>query len=81
MVVDGQGTDDGCLTNGDRWSMVKERRSMRSFQKVTVEAYKKVTVLVRLLSSCLVLGVPNGVEGKVSCSGRCRCHGWSMIDG
>jgi len=50
--------DDGCLTNGDRWSMVKERRSMRSFQKVTVEAYKKVTVLVRLLSSCLVLGGP-----------------------
>ena len=38
---------------------------MRSFQKVTVEAYKKVTVLARLLSSCLVLGVPN-VEVKAS---------------
>ena len=47
---------------------------MRSFQKVTVEAYKKVAVLVRLLSSCLVLGVPN-VEVKASNS----CSAVSML--
>ena len=49
---------------------------MRSFQKVTVEAYKKVTVLARLLSSCLVLGggVPN-VEVKASNS----CSALSML--
>ena len=27
------------------------------------------------------LGVPNGVDRIVSLSGRCRCHGWSMIHG
>ena len=47
---------------------------MRSFQKVTVEASKKVTVLARLLSSCLLLGVPN-VEGKASNS----CSALSML--
>ena len=43
---------------------------MRSFQKVTVEASTKVNVLARLLSSCLVLGVPNvEVKASNSCSG------------
>ena len=46
-----------------------------------MESNKKVTVSDGHFLIVVDLGVPNGVEGIVSLSGRRRCHGWSMIDG